>query len=568
VLWFSRNQSDQAVYPDLLDFCLDKIDDPTQDQPQIVFKWYSSDPTTGELMVSCTDTLTTICESPDENVCLEIFDQTLECLQDSSKYRYTFTVVNKSNPAFNADRLHLTIKNDPVNFGVVPTGPIIPLSTPLASGDTLTYSTCIASTIFPATIPDLVFGYRLQNSQSGDCCYESVCDTIETPTCPVECCTDFDAFCDLVDSGFQTILNEDCSITIDATQFDSCHWYGTPVPDWGDGSISTQVITSAVGAGPWMHTYNNPGTYNICITVFEGDDIEDTCWEKQMCTEVIIECPCGPDGEPEECLNISNVEVKDLNCEVDDCYLNPFCQVRLRTLMDNSTNQGCQPITDYSRFDRGIWSGQTVFIGYTNGAPDGGSEDIYSCDGTLLQSCVAGIGIVCSPDANIDVTTDVKLTQTIWNCGDTIDPIETCNTTQCLDYDEPYCSPWLIDVIDSLATISCPTICTYDVELARWNGSPIVIVNSLCLDTEGEDIYDCNGTLIQSCTIQLSVGRTCTIGGSIDTATDLTDEAPLWQCSDATPMLDSTCPVGNACISYCFDLENTGSQLVSSVTYL
>ena len=424
---------DQLSYPDLLDFCLDKIDDPIQSFPEIVFRWYAIDPLTGNQIVACTDTLVTECEAPDDNICLEIFDQDLECIQDSSKYRYTFTVVNKSNPAFTADRLLLTIKNDPSNFGIVP-GPIIPITPPLASGDTMTFSTCIVPTTFPATISDLVFGYRLQNSQSGDCCFESACDTIMIPPCPAgDCCDDFEEFCDLVDLGFQIITNDDCSITIDATQFDTCHWFGTPAPDWGDGSIGLPVITPAMGAGPWTHTYSQPGTYNICITVFEGDDVDNFCWDKQMCTEVIVECPCPPDTS---CFAVDNIIMKEFLCEVDSCYAEPFCLPWLTNIMNNSTSNGCQNIIDYSVFHRAIWNGQTVFVGYKDGAPDGGSQDIYDCEGNLIQSCTQGINVICNPDANIDISTDLSSFNAIWYCGDNIPstPSDCDANTACADY--------------------------------------------------------------------------------------------------------------------------------------
>ncbi len=319
---------DQTMYPNLLDFCLDKLDDPSKDMPQIVFRWYHIDPSTGLQTVACTDSLTTTCEAPDSNVCLLVTDQELVCIPDSSKYRYTFTVTNTSNPSFTADKLHLNIKNDPINFGVFPTGPIIPLGTPLAPGQSTTISTCIVTTSFPATIPDLVFSYRLQNMITGDCCFESVCDTIPIPSCSTmdECCDDFDDFCNLIDQGFQIFSQDDCTITIDATQFDSCHWYGTPAPDWGDGSSGFPVITSAVGAGPWTYTYDQSGTYNICITVYEGYDENSFCWNKEMCSEVTIDCLCGE----LECDDLSlGLDPDDDNLE-SCCYIgyyeNDFCE--------------------------------------------------------------------------------------------------------------------------------------------------------------------------------------------------------------------------------------------------
>ena len=89
------------------------------------------------------------------------------------------------------------------------------------------------------------------------------------------------------------MTRDSCNVlTVDAPQFGPCHWFGTSGPDWGDGSITLPVITPAVGAGPWTHTYNNDGSYDICITVFEGEDIDNSCWQKDMCTTVQIDCSC------------------------------------------------------------------------------------------------------------------------------------------------------------------------------------------------------------------------------------------------------------------------------------
>ena len=128
------------------------------------------------------------------------------------------------------------------------------------------------------------------NSQGEDCCLiaDPVC--LVTPRCTPDtlCCTDFDAFCALVNQGFQ-VTRDSCNVlTVDAPQFGPCHWFGTSGPDWGDGSITLPVITPAVGAGPWTHTYNNDGSYDICITVFEGEDIDNSCWQKDMCTTCLL----------------------------------------------------------------------------------------------------------------------------------------------------------------------------------------------------------------------------------------------------------------------------------------
>jgi|GEM_PF-1444152 len=711
---------DQVYYQDLFSFCLDKLNDPSQDMPQVKFNWYAIDPVSGQEIVACMDTITTACRAPDENLCAEITDQDLVCVPDSSKYRYTFTVTNWSNPGFTADKLHLTVENDPANYEAFPTGPIIPLTPPLQYGQSRTISTCIVGTPFPPAYSDFVFSYRLQNMATGDCCFESVMDTIVIPPCepdssccdidedlfcdyfdillaydetdcklswdmsnldscdvvrftfedgssitpdigelvcreflqsgneevcvtierwdntqnlllpcfmkdtcftvevvcdpPMEmcgtcptgstkvetiingdfenntvgftsdyvvgppslsagefdvrssgslfnpswqavdhttnlpagnflvadgpfagaiwrqtvaitpgetynfcawfnnlvvpsnvdsgtpmievrvnsvligtplplpqlpdqwenytatwvgvgstatieifnvspngfgdvavddisfftcgetmntCCQDEDAFCDLVDLGWQVTVTG-CEVKVQATQFDTCHWMWNVSPDWGDGSILLPTVSPANGC--WTHTYSASGVYNICAIIFEGDSLGNECWSKQLCQEVEVDC--GPCEKTSPCIEVSDVQLKEVICEVNDCYSNPFCAPWLTMLMTQSNNNGCQPLVDYYRFDKALWNGQSVIIGFVAGAPDGGGEDIFLCDGTLIQSCRAAVGIVCNPDAGIDINSDLTNYFNIWNCGDMLQQAgaDCFTTNSCVNY--------------------------------------------------------------------------------------------------------------------------------------
>ncbi len=113
------------------------------------------------------------------------------------------------------------------------------------------------------------------------------------PDCPSTCCDDYDAFCNLVAQGFLVSLGLDCKVIVEAPQFDSCHWFGSP-PDWGDGTPVPQVLVPANGM--WMHNYAQSGTYNICVTVYEQNGTGDFCWSKEMCTTVTVDCGFCPNN--------------------------------------------------------------------------------------------------------------------------------------------------------------------------------------------------------------------------------------------------------------------------------
>ncbi len=99
-----------------------------------------------------------------------------------------------------------------------------------------------------------------------------------------ECCTDYEAFCQRVDAGFNIAFNNptNCSVGVSPLALNSCDqvlW------SWGDGTTST---------APWnasaTHTYPAPGTYTICMIVRETDGNGEVCWEKEFCRTVEVNC--------------------------------------------------------------------------------------------------------------------------------------------------------------------------------------------------------------------------------------------------------------------------------------
>jgi gliding motility-associated-like protein len=192
-----------TTYNNLFQFCLDELKNPSQNNPVMVIRWYTVGPN-GSLTVACADTIKSDCKAPVSNQCLLITKPSIVCLPGLNMYAYTFTLTNTSSPAFTADKLHLIVKNDPTGYEVFPTGPIIPLTPPLASGSSVTMTINLAGTPFPAPYPYFVFQYRLQNSVTGDCCFESKCDSIAVPPCKDPC----GFICDKIQKEFGAEQNQ------------------------------------------------------------------------------------------------------------------------------------------------------------------------------------------------------------------------------------------------------------------------------------------------------------------------------------------------------------------------
>ena len=406
---------DQPSYQDLFSFCLDKIDDPLQANPSVTIRWYAADPITGAAIVVCEDTLETECPSAD-NDCVIISDGDLICVPDSNKYRYTFKVKNVSNPGFTADRLHLLNKTDPA-WQPVPSGPVIVLSPPLAPGDSTIITTCIAGPAFPAPFSDFVFGYRLQNVSDGDCCFESVCDTIPVPTC-MDCC-DEDRLDMELDNYLSTLLVNNCKVSFGPVELDTCV---ALTINWGDGTGDAYDMDSTA-----CKVYDQSGAYNVCVQfeVFPDMGIFP-CYQKDTCLTVeIVDCPS-------DCFSVVDIEAKEVVCDTTDCYESPFCQP---WLVDEIAGISC-PTFFQPYVQKANYLGATVFLFYYPNF-EGASIEIYDCGGTLLQSCTptGGGGQSCNPYAGIDINTDLSNLQLVWMCGDplpTLDP--SCASTMSVEY--------------------------------------------------------------------------------------------------------------------------------------
>jgi len=411
-------------YPNLLDICFDEINDVSQIPQTVRIDYITIDPSTNSDSVACSQELIFECEIVN-NKCLEITDQDLVCIPDSSKYRYTFTVTNKSSLPFNATDVDVFIFS-PTGLYFDPSGGTFPLTPPLGSNQSQTITTCIKSySSFPAVASEIILGYRLRFNDGDTCCYESVYDTIPFPPCGEEvCCSDEEDFLNSIAQGFLITDLGDCTYQVCANQFDTCHWFGTLGPDWGDGTgAPSAIIQSNPPNNCWTHTYTQSGPHKVTMHVFEGDlPNNEICWDADLCSYIDNECP-----DTSGCFSVVDIEMKGIVCDTTDCYENPFCQ---SWLVDEISNVSCFGISGGS-VDKAIYNGQTVFI-IKQFYLDLSETRIYTCDGTLIQSCYWTVPppvTPCNPDAGIDITTDLSNVVQIWDCND---PLPTYDPLDCI----------------------------------------------------------------------------------------------------------------------------------------
>ena len=79
---------------------------------------------------------------------------------------------------------------------------------------------------------------------------------------------------------------QDCKVKISMPQFNDCH-YIHESPDWGD---NTPIQIGVFPANQmWMHEYNQSGTYDICVTVYEKNG-KNICWYREICEKVTVQC--------------------------------------------------------------------------------------------------------------------------------------------------------------------------------------------------------------------------------------------------------------------------------------
>lgn len=290
--WSSVSTSSQVVFKPkppgsfigasamLPSFCLSGITSSLQVPQQIVLTWLGPNGIT-----ICKDTILLDCTPIVYVPCAAVVNWNVECDPSTPGfYNFSFQVTNNSasgsNPGFTANQI--------VIDGLIPPGSIQPSTVfnipPLLPGQTSAVQTGFIvglsanqTICFNITIQEIAAGSEL------NCCTNSQRYCFTMPMCSDSCCTDSLEFEALINQGF-TVVNHGCSVTVTAPQFDSCYWFGTP-PYLVGGFPVPDVITDP--SGSWIFTFSNSGTYQICVTVFDG------CQGKQMCTSVTVNCDEG-----------------------------------------------------------------------------------------------------------------------------------------------------------------------------------------------------------------------------------------------------------------------------------
>jgi len=427
----------RGSYTAALTVCMDGVSDPSQVPQLIKVDYHTSNVITNEDTVACSEVLELDCE-PVNNECLEVTNQELICIPDSMKYRYTFQIKNTSSIPFSATSMTAFVIA-PADIQFTAPGSTFPFAPSLAPGDSATITACLESTsTFPTAASDLILGYRLAHMAGDTCCYESILDTIPFPLCDESiCCSDEEGFNSLISLGFQVTDLGDCTYEVCANQFDTCHYFGTLGPDWGDGSVTLPAINqSNPPSNCWTHTYTTPGPHNVCMTIYEGDPSNnDDCWNANMCTVLEHDCPAVVDTA---CFSVIDIDAKNVVCDTTSCYDDPLC---LPWLVSHLNSISCGGL-GFLHADKAIYNGSPVFV-VTSGYLDSSKDDVFDCAGNLLQSCtfsVPGSGGGCLPDAGIDLTSDLSSVVRIYTCG--IDPIPVYDPALCssgTDMSVDYC---------------------------------------------------------------------------------------------------------------------------------
>ena len=127
--------------------------------------------------------------------------------------------------------------------------------------------------------------------------------------------------------GFTVTQLGDCTYQVCANQFDTCHWFSNPAPDWGDGNINLQVLTQSNPPNNcWTYTYSQSGVYTISIGVTEvNSDTGEECWGSGISATVAPDC-CS--GDP--CDNV-DITSQPISTSSDSCCYsftveNNFCE--------------------------------------------------------------------------------------------------------------------------------------------------------------------------------------------------------------------------------------------------
>lgn len=267
---------------DVINFCLDDIDDASEVPQVIVVKWITCD-AMGVEEVICEDVVTLDCPVEQDYECVEITEDDIHCNEDNT-YTYCFTVKNISTGMFDATHILLN-PTSPSGITFSPDA----FAAALPFGASVNICTTISS-VNPLNPGDkITFEVRLANLTSDDhwCCFESEEHCVFIPECPDDCCDiSPNEFHDWVNQGFTWNPSTDCYTGI-----------ATPIHNFDpDCDVITWVWGDGTSSASSTHTYTSNGVYSICMIVTRYDANGEICMQAEFCRTITIECPqdCCP----------------------------------------------------------------------------------------------------------------------------------------------------------------------------------------------------------------------------------------------------------------------------------
>ena len=314
----------------LVNFCLDNINNPSQVPQQIVIRWLTPD-INGVDSVACDTTLIFDCEFPTNYDCLAIDSIQIECQPDANKYLLTFTVTNLSLIPFAATQLDL-IQVAPPDLVFFPSSSI-PLVPPLSTGQSQTVSICLLDTDGLPGSGNLIFFPKLTFMMEDTCCYEPIAIEVPLPPCDTCICAppdivltqngiDYQLFCA---QGPPTPV-----IPCPAADVTISGFFGCENPDTGELCDETTVSWSLSGPGGFCCSGT---TTNFPLLTFPAATVDDPgtyfLTYSTLCPGAVDSCVCTVRWIQEECDS----------CCID---LDTFCQVVENAVSVVVDNDACK----------------------------------------------------------------------------------------------------------------------------------------------------------------------------------------------------------------------------------
>lgn len=313
---------------------------------------------------------------------------------------------------------------------------------------------------------------------------------------------------------------------------------------WSNGA-TTEVIT-----------IQTPGVYSVTVTDSNGCTGSDSLTVVQLpqpslsistmeteCATTVLDAGSFESYSWSTGDSIASIEVNtagiysvivtDSNgCVASDSVVvqsDPLKLPWVQELINNPFNPYCDECLTLSSAK---WMGDPVLVFRWNASAcnftDLGFSTIYSCDGDTIQHCTTSIaGESCDPDQMImqDQLEDLRL---LWECGSSDLPVCLSDSVAIL------AMPWVIDTLNFYENL-CDANCAGSnagnfLYLHAIDSNYLLEFRTTCSDIVRR-FYDCEGTLIYSCTaFSESGGENC----DLEYLPPLESGELIWECPSTT----------------------------------